>query len=259
MKVAFLGPEGTYTHQAVNQYFQDYEPVTCSSIKESVESADISVIPFENSLGGGVGEAIDILREKDLQVTGEVLVEIDHVLASKSSYEQVEKVRSHPQALTQCRKMIEDQGWTEIESSSTAKAAEEIEQKEAAICSRLAAELNNLEILEQSVQDRKSNTTRFLVIGGEDEEGSEKTSFVLEPGEDRPGLLGNMLSCFSGHGINLSYIQSRPTRDGLGKYYFYVEAEEETGSEKMNQAVECLQTYADVRNLGSYRKGERNV
>lgn len=219
----------------------------------------MAVIPFENSLGGGVGEAIDILREKDLQVTGEVLVKIDHVLASKNSIEEIEKVRSHPQALTQCRQMIQENGWEEVESSSTAKAAEEIKENEAAICSRLAAELNDLEILEESVQDEDSNTTRFLVIGGEKEKETEKTSFVLEPGEDRPGLLGSMLSCFSGHGINLSYIQSRPTRDGLGQYYFYVEAEESEDSEEMMDAVDCLETYADIKNLGSYRKGERNV
>ncbi|MFQ3275328.1 MAG: prephenate dehydratase [Candidatus Nanohaloarchaea archaeon] len=155
--------------------------------------------------------------------------------------------------------MIEENGWEEVESSSTAKAAEEIEENEAAICSRLAAELNDLEILRESVQDEKSNTTRFLVIGGEKETEPGKTSFVLEPGDDRPGLLGSMLSCFSGHGINLSYIQSRPTRDGLGEYYFYVEAEENENSESMEEAMRCLKTYADVKNLGSYRKGEKNV
>lgn len=259
MKVAFLGPRGTYTHQAADQYFSDYEEVTCSSIKESVESAETAVIPFENSLGGGVGEAIDILREKDLKVTGEVLVKIDHVLASKNSMEEIEKVRSHPQALSQCREMIEERGWDEIEASSTAKAAQEIEDREAAICSRLAAELNDLEILEKSVQDESSNTTRFLVIGGKEEDNPEKTSLVLEPGDDRPGLLGSMLSCFSGHGINLSYIQSRPTRDGLGEYYFYVEAEASESSTEFQKALKCLETYADVKNLGSYRKGERNV
>lgn len=224
-----------------------------------MESADIAVIPFENSLGGGVGEAIDILREKNLKVTGEVLVKIDHVLASKNSIEEIEKVRSHPQALTQCREMIQENGWEEVESSSTAKAAEEIKENEAAICSRLAAEINDLEILEESVQDEDSNITRFLVIGGEKEKETQKTSFVLEPGEDRPGLLGSMLSCFSGHGINLSYIQSRPTRGGLGQYYFYVEAEESEDSEEMMNAVDCLETYAEIKNLGSYRKGERNV
>lgn len=186
-------------------------------------------------------------------------MEIDHVLASRSSRKELEKVRSHPQALSQCREMIQQNGWEEVESSSTAKAAEEIEEGEAAICSRLAAELNDLDILEESVQDENSNTTRFLVIGGEKEENTGKTSIILEPGDDRPGLLGSMLSCFSGHGINLSYIQSRPTRNGLGEYYFYVEAEEGSDSEEFRDAIQCLETYADVKNLGSYTAGERNV
>ncbi|PSG98568.1 MAG: hypothetical protein BRC29_00385 [Nanohaloarchaea archaeon SW_7_43_1] len=259
MKVAFLGPEGTYTHQAVDQYFSDYQPFTCSSIEKSVESGHVSVIPFENSLGGGVGESIDLLREKNPGVTGEVLVEIDHVLASNYNIEDVKSVRSHPQALSQCREMIEDNDWEEIESSSTAKAGQEIEGNEAAICSGLAAELNNLEILEEHVQDEASNTTRFLVINGEKNQNPEKTSLVLEPGEDDPGVLSKMLSCFSDHKINLSYIQSRPTRDGLGDYYFYLEAEEPKGLGRFQKAMKCLETYADVKNLGSYRKGGRNL
>lgn len=255
MKVAFLGPEGTYTHQAVEKYFDDYEPVFCSTIRGSLESADTAVIPFENSLGGGVGEAIDLLREKELEVTGEIRVDIDHVLASKSGVEEVEKVVSHPQALSQCREIIEEYGWEEVESSSTAKAAQEVEENEAAICSRLAAELNELEVVEEDVQDDSSNTTRFLVINGKELEGG-KTSLIVEPGEDRPGLLHSMLSCFSGHGINLSYIQSRPTENGLGDYYFYLEAETDRSSEDYEKAVKCLETYADVKTLGSYGKGE---
>lgn len=255
MKVAFLGPEGTYTHQAVEKYFKDYEPVFCSTLKESLEAADTAVIPFENSLGGGVGEAIDLLREKELEVTGEIRVEIDHVLASETELEQIESVVSHPQALSQCREVIEENGWEEIEASSTAKAAQEAGEKQAAICSRLAAELNGLQVIDEDVQDRESNTTRFLLIGGEKLEG-EKTSLIIEPGEDRPGLLHSMLSCFSGHEINLSYIQSRPTKNGLGDYYFYLEAETDSHSEDYRRAVKCLETYAEVKTLGSYRKGE---
>lgn len=253
MKVAFLGPEGTYTHQAAEKYFESYQPVFCSTIRESLESADVSVIPFENSLGGGVGEAIDLLKEKDTAISGEVKIEIDHVLASNEKTRDIEKVVSHPQALSQCRTVIEKNGWEEVESSSTAKAAQEIGGGEAAICSRLAAELNELDIIETDIQDESSNTTRFMVVGGEETEG-EKTSLILEPGEDRPGLLHSMLSCFSDHEINLSYIQSRPTKNGLGDYYFYVEAETESGSEDYQSAVRCVEKHADVKTLGSYRR-----
>lgn len=258
MKVGFLGPKGTYTHQAVEQYFKDYEPVTCSSIQESVEKGDTAVIPFENSLGGGVGDAIDILREKNIQVTGEVLVNIEHVLASKKPKDEIKRVRSHPQALSQCRKIINQNQWEKAESSSTAKAAQELKEGEAAICSALAAEINDLNIIETDIQDEESNVTRFLVVNGEKTEKNEKTSIILEPGEDRPGLLANMLSCFSGHEINLSYIQSRPTRNRLGEYYFYVEAEADQNSEDFKDTLKCLQSYSKVKIVGSYRKGVLN-
>lgn len=256
MNVAVLGPEGTYTHLAAEKFFENYEPVFCSTLRESLESADRAVIPFENSLGGGVGEAIDLLREKDMSVTGEVRIKIDHVLASKNSIEEIEKVVSHPQALSQCRELVEEHDLEEVESSSTAKAAQEVGENEAAICSWLAAELNDLDIIEEDVQDEDSNTTRFLVIGGEKEEG-DKTSVILDPGKDRPGLLHSMLSCFAGHGINLSYIQSRPTKNGLGDYYFYIEAETDQKSQDYQDAKQCLETYADVNTLGSYRRSER--
>lgn len=253
MKVAFLGPEGTYTHQAAEKYFEDFEPVPCSSITEVFESeADKAVVPFENSLGGGVTDTLDLLREKDVNVSGEVRVEINHVLASKNqSLDEVETVRSHPQALSQCQKMIEREGWKEVESSSTAGAASEIGENEAAICSQLAAQLNDLNILEKSVQDTESNITRFLVLNGSSQKG-DKTSIILEPGDDRPGLLHSMLSCFAGHGINLSYIQSRPTRNELGEYFFFVEAEEDQESEELQNALKCLETYAEIKVLGSY-------
>jgi prephenate dehydratase len=255
LKVAFLGPKGTYTHQAVEKYFDSYEPVPCSTLRESLESAETAVIPFENSLGGGVGEAIDLLREKDVDVTGEIRVEIDHVLAAETDIEKIDKVVSHPQALSQCRQIIGEKGWEEVDSSSTAKAAQEIENGEAAICSRLAAEINGLEIVGEDIQDDRSNTTRFLVINGEQEPGG-KTSLIVEPGEDRPGLLHSMLSCFSGHEINLSYIQSRPTENGLGDYYFYLEAETDRNSDSYKRASQRLETYADVKTLGSYRAAE---
>jgi prephenate dehydratase len=255
VRVAFLGPKGTYTHQAVEDYFEDYEEVLCSSISEIIEAdADAAIIPFENSLGGGVGKSIDLLREKDVEVTGEHTVEIDHVLVSnEEDISEIERVRSHPQALSQCRELLKQKEWGEVESSSTAKAAEDISEGEAAICSSLAAELNDLNVLAEDIQDRKSNTTRFFILNNGREEG-EKSSLILEPGVDRTGLLESMLSCFSGHGINLAYIQSRPTRDGLGKYYFYVEAEADQEDENFQKAMECLQTYADVKLLGSYSR-----
>lgn len=257
MKVALLGPEGTYTHQAAEKYFENLEPVFCSTIKEVFDSGvDRKLVPIENSLGGGVTDTIDLLRQQNEEVSAEVKLPILHALVSKEDeISDVDVVISHPQALSQCRMFIEEHGFEKEESSSTAEAVENLEEGEAALASIIAAETNeDVRVLEENVQDDDSNVTRFFFLNGGSEKGG-KTSLVLEPGEDRPGLLESMLSCFSGHGINLAHIQSRPTREGLGKYYFYVEAETE-GGENLDKAKKCLETYAKVKDLGTYKEDD---
>ncbi|MFB6114685.1 MAG: prephenate dehydratase [Candidatus Nanohalobium sp.] len=256
MKVALLGPEGTYTHQAAEKYFEGLEPVFCSTIREVFESdTEAKLVPIENSLGGGVTDTIDLLREKDERISGEVVLPIQHALISdEENIEDVEKVVSHPQALAQCQEIINEHGWEQEESNSTAEAVEGLESGEAALASEIAAEINNKNILRKSVQDRDVNVTRFLVLNGEPDV-REKASLILEPGEDRPGLLHAMLSCFAGHEINLSHIQSRPTKEKLGEYYFYVEAQ--ASGEQLQKAVTALETYGEVQNLGEYRQAER--
>lgn len=252
-KVAFLGPKGSYTHLAAEEYFGNYQGIPCSTISEIIESdADAGVIPFENSLGGGVKESMDVLREENVEITGEHDIAINHMLVSKEeSISDIEKIKSHPQALEQCREFLKDKDWKKVEASSTAKAAENLEAGEAAIASKFAADLYDLNILEEKIQDTDSNRTRFLILdNGSDK--TEKTSLVVEPSEDRPGVLGSILSCFSGQSINLSYIQSRPTKEGLGNYYFYIEAEAGRDEERFQNALEDLESYADFKTLGSY-------
>lgn len=250
MKVAVLGPEGTYTHQAADSYFENAEYKFCSTIREVFDSdVETKFVPVENSLGGGVNDTLDLLKERDEIITAEIRLPIRHALISDSEMEKIEAVRSHPQALSQCRDFLDEKGWNQIEDSSTAAAVQNIGENEAAIGSEIAARLNGKSILETSIQDTDSNVTRFFVLNGSKSEG-EKSALILTPGEDRPGLLHAMLSCFSGHQINLTHIQSRPTREGLGHYYFYVECE--AAGEQLEKAVQCLETYASVRKLGSY-------
>ncbi len=255
-EVALLGPEGTYTHQAAEKYFDDLEPVFCSTIREVFKSeVERKLVPIENSLGGGVTDTVDLLREEEVSITAEVVLPIQHALISdEKSIEDIETVVSHPQALDQSQEIISDHGWTEEEASSTAGAVEEIEEGEAALASEIAAEINDKNILQRSVQDRDTNVTRFFVLNSEPDR-KEKTSLILEPGEDRPGILHAMLSCFAGQEINLSHIQSRPTKEGLGNYYFYVEAE--SAGERLELAKKCLETYGEVDDLGSYGKVEK--
>lgn len=254
MKIALLGPEGTYTHMAAEEMVgREYEFVFCRSVEDALERYN-SVIPFENSLAGTVGQAVDLLKERDNRyIVEEKVLDIDHVLASQEdNLEDVEEVVSHPKALGQCRDIISDHDWKEVESSSTARAAREIGEGQAAICSEKAAEINGLNILKRSVQDKRNNSTRFLRIGDEIVKEGSKTAMVLLPEGDRPGLLSSMLSCFSGHGVNLSYIQSRPRKNGLGNYFFFVEAEESLENTNLKKALRCLETYCDVEILGCY-------
>lgn len=256
MKVALLGPEGTYTHQAAEKYFKGLEPNFCSTIREVFESdTEAKLVPIENSLGGGVTDTIDLLREEEEKISGEAVLPIQHALISdEQNIEDVEKIISHPQALTQCQDIISENDWEKEESNSTAEAVEGLEPSEAALASEIAAEINGKNILRKSVQDRDVNVTRFLVLNRKPET-QEKSSLILEPGEDRPGLLHAMLSCFAGHEINLSHIQSRPTKEKLGEYYFYVEAQ--AAGEKLQKAVTALETYGEVQNLGEYRQAEK--
>lgn len=259
MQVALLGPEGTYTHQAADRYFSAFDPVFRSTPGEIFDAdADAAVIAFENSLGGGVEGMIDLLRERDVSITGEVVLEIEHCLLSpESDVDAVHTVRSHPQALTQCASLIEERGWETVESSSTARAASEVGPGEAAIASALAGEIHGLHVLDEGIQDTESNATRFLILDGPTDGTNDKTSLVLDPSADRPGLLHSMLGCFSGHGINLSHVQSRPTKRELGDYYFYLEAEVDSESDAFGLARQCLETYAEVNVLGSYPGAER--
>ncbi len=254
MRVALLGPEGTYTHQAAKKYFGEFEPDFCSTIREVFESeTDTKFVPVENSLGGGVSDTIDLLRKNGNKITAEVVLPINHALISKSGLEEIETIKSHPQALAQSEEIISKHKWEKVETDSTAKAVQEIQEGEAALASEIAAEINEMPIVQTAVQDTETNTTRFFVLNGEPEP-QEKASLILEPGEDRPGLLHSMLSCFAGHQINLSHIQSRPTKKGLGEYFFYVEAE--AADERLDKAVQCLETYGDIKLLGNYSEVE---
>lgn len=256
MKVALLGPKGTYTHQAAEKHFENLEPQFCSSIKEVFRSeTETKFIPVENSLGGRVTDTIDLLREHDEKITGEIQLQINHALISDENLEDIEKIKSHPQALSQCQEIIEKHGWEKEETSSTASAVEDLEKGEAALASEVSAKIFDKDVIEKSVQDIDSNITRFFVLNGNPSQ-REKTSLILEPGEDRPGLLHAMLSCFAGHQINLSHIQSRPTKQKLGEYYFYVEAE--TANKDLENAVKCLKTYAKVKQLGRYGVQKQN-
>lgn len=256
MDVAVLGPAGTYTHAAAERYFDEYDPRFESTLA-AVFDADVpAVVPFENSIEGSVTETIDRLRTGGRRVTGEVVVPVEHCLITADDG-PIETVRSHPQALAQCRGFVDENGYNTEETASTAAAVEGLAPGQAAIASKLAGTARGLTVRAESIQDVDTNVTRFYVLDGPADPG-EKTSLLLDPREDRPGLLHSMLGCFSGHDVNLEYVQSRPAGDELGTYVFYVEAGVSEAAERFRLARQCLETYTDVEVLGSYRPADRN-
>lgn len=251
MKVAVLGPEGTFTNQAADKYFSEYEAVFYPSLVDIFNSnINLKIIPFENSLGGSVDQAIDLLKESNNMIIGEQVIEINLCLSSNSHLTNIKRIYSHPKAFGQCQKLLSKHDWDTIEVSSTAKAAKLIKSNEAAIASKLASKQNKLTILKEDIQDEES-LTRFIILKDE-YRGGNKTSFILEPDDDYPGLLKDILTCFADRNVNLSYIQSRPTKNKLGEYYFYIEAEISRDTDKFDEVISSLKNFTKVKIVGSY-------
>ncbi|MFQ6672352.1 MAG: prephenate dehydratase, partial [Candidatus Tectimicrobiota bacterium] len=265
LTVAYLGPRATFTHQACLQQFglsTRYQPF--NSIQEVFEEVErdrvqYGVIPIENSIEGVVNHTLDMFVDSSLLICGEVSLEISHnLLAQTDDLAAVTKIYSHPHAIAQCR------GWLEnhlpsipvYEVSSTAKAAEMVldEPTAAAIASEAAAHIYGLKIVKKRIEDNLDNVTRFLVIGKTPAKrsGDDKTS-VLFSIKDRVGALYAMLEPFASHGINLTKIESRPSRTKVWEYLFFVDleghVEDATVDEALNQLAErCM----FLKVLGSY-------
>jgi prephenate dehydratase len=239
MRVAFLGPAGTFGEIAALRHAPDGELIPLPShagVAAAVASgmADEGVLPVENSVEGSVNETLDILiHDSELRIRGELVVPIEQCLLVRPGMraEEVRVIYSHPQALGQCRAFLERCfPKARLEASlSTAAAVQEIFAHEdaAAIASARAAELHGAAVLARSIQDRRSNVTRFVVLGATDAppSGRDKTSFAFTTQHDRPGTLVNVLNEFAGAGLNLTKIESRPSKSALGVYIFLVDFE----------------------------------
>lgn len=273
-RVAFLGPEGTFTHHAVKRHFGASAPaLPCGSIAAvfaEVErgSAEFGVVPVENSSEGIVSHTLDSFVESTLEIHGEVAVAVDHCLVAHTGVGEsaIDRVYSHPQALAQCR------AWLSrnlpraqlIECSSTADAARRAAEdlSSAAIASELAARLSGLAVLRQSLQDAAHNVTRFLVLGrGESPwrapsgEGHDKTTVLLVLG-DRPGDLFEALRPLTEERVNLTRIESRPSRRRPWEYVFFLDLEGHRAEPHLGRALTRLAEGRTVRVLGSYRKAD---
>jgi prephenate dehydratase len=274
VRIAYLGPAGTFTEDALGEATPaaEFEPLRTATIHDAIVAveageADRALVPYENSIEGSVRGTLDTLAFDAGKVT--IVGEYDypvraHLIAKEAiELEAIEAVLSHQQPLAQCARFLREQlAGIELRSvSSTAAAVRMVAESVrpwAAIGSRAAAELYGCTIVREGIQDEADNVTRFVWIApeGTEPEGSGpwKTSLVFsELGEDHPGALVNALGEFSSRSINLSRIESRPLRSGLGRYMFFCDLEGAAGDPAVAEAIGELRGKAEsVRVLGSY-------
>ncbi|MHB9004392.1 MAG: prephenate dehydratase [Coriobacteriia bacterium] len=274
-RYAFLGPKGTHSHEALLAYAgSDVDAAPVATIQEvfgAVErgKADLGVVPIENSVEGSVNATLDsLVFESDLEIQAEVVRDIHHVLcvAPGIALTDITQIASHPQALAQSRRWLTEHllGRPEIAATSTAEAVRIAvsEPGVAAIGSKFAAELYGAEILQPAIEDYAGNQTRFLVVGRgiHDRTGDDKTSLALFMKADRPGTLHMILSEFAFGQINLTKIQSRPTRKALGEYMFFIDLAGHVEDENVRLALDCLRLkLRNVKVLGSYPRAAAGV
>lgn len=266
LKIAYLGPEGTWTHQAAIKKFGhsvDYLPQgNFADVFDQVarRKASYGVVPIENSTEGAVSHTLDLFVDSPLHICAQILLRIEHGLMAAIPREQIRTLYSHPQVFGQCRNWIHKHfpHADLVEVSSTTKAAEIARDRAgegaAALGGALAAEILGLPMLDAAIQDRATNTTRFLVIGEKTcpPTGNDRTS-ILFAIHDRPGSLVNALKAFDEFHINLSKIESRPSKRRDWEYIFYVDlAGHCEDSQVADALVELDKHCALVKLLGSY-------
>jgi prephenate dehydratase len=268
-RLAFLGPPGTFSEEAALKYAPDAQAVpmaTITAVVSAIESgmAGEGIVPIENSLEGSVPETLDLLvhSPRALSIRRELILPIDHYLLTRpgTRAEEVRLVYAHPQALGQCRGFVErcfPKATVEAALSNSA-AVEEMMAADnaAAIGTRRAAEIYGAEVLAKGIQDRNPNVTRFVVLAREDHEptGDDRTSLAMGFAvEDRPGLLVGALQAFSDRGINLSKIESRPSKEKLGTYIFLIDVDGHRTDKPLAEALAHIeQASSFFRVLGSY-------
>jgi chorismate mutase/prephenate dehydratase len=265
LKIAYLGPEGTFTQQAVYRHFghsvQALGHPAIETVFEQVQGAeaDFGVVPIENSTQGVVSHTLDMFLEFDLKICGEVEMRIHHnLLTQAASLVGIERVYAHQQSLSQCKAWLRRNlpGVETLPVSSNAEAARRVRSapEAAAIASQSAAEIYGVPVLFSNIEDYPDNTTRFLVIGRQlfSPSGDDKTTLLLA-GDEGPGLLYTLLEPLARHRVNMNRIESRPSRLGAWKYVFFVDVDGHADEEPLKTALQALAKRGDqARVLGSY-------
>ena len=265
MRIAFLGPEGTYTHDAALKHF-GHSVITVShnaidEIFRDVEAgfSHYGVVPIENSTEGVVDHTLDMFLSSPLQISGEVELRIHHCLLAKGDkLEGIKTVYAHQQALAQCREWLDehlkDVPRIAVNSNATAARMAADDASVVAIASKAAAELYELNTLACNIEDEPDNTTRFLIIGRESPapSGRDKTSLLVST-PNRPGGLNDLLKPLADARISMTRIESRPSRRAMWEYVFFIDIEGHKDDENVSAALKVLGDTASIlKVLGSY-------
>lgn len=265
-QIGYLGPEGTFSHEAVLNYVDEDSKIVpfdnILHIFESVEQGDIdeAVVPIENSTEGSVLVTLDALTYFDLNIVKELELPIKHnLLAQKgSSIEDITVICSHQQALAQCRKYLNKLNKQVHAMSSTATAARYVTELSSAavIGNEILSQKYNLEIIASNIQDYDNNLTRFVVISKSFQEeitGNDKTSIVISLKGDKPGGLYEILRVFAEEDINLTKIESRPSKKGMGNYLFFIDMQGHRNESHINKTLSVIESEVSmIKILGSY-------
>ena len=264
MKIGYLGPVGSYSYEAANKYKKQddilKESKNIEKVIQDLENGvtDICIVPIENAIHGAVIDTMDtILETKDVNIIDEIIVDVHHMLMSKTKDSTIAKIYSHTQALEQCKNYLSEK-YSDVEKipvSSTSFAAS-LAQKEsdtACICNEACKDIYGLEIISDNIQDMKDNKTKFIVLSkSKNERETKKTSLVFST-KDEPGALYKILGMFSVAEINLTKIESRPAKTKLGEYIFFVDLEGDEKDPKISIALDNISKYCnEFRILGSY-------
>ena len=275
-KVAFQGERGAYGEMATLQYFPDVKLLPLKSFQDVFDAAETGkveyiVVPLENSIEGSINEIYDLLLQTKMNIVGEIYQRVRHCLIANRGTKMIRYVHSHPQALAQCRAYLQNKGLKPVPTYDTAGAAKMIKENKmadsAAIASKRAAELYDMEILDEGIEDRKNNYTRFFVLSPKKKKSgksdphdigghSHKTSIIFSV-RHVPGALFGILGEFAIRKINLTKIESRPTKETPWEYNFYVDFEGHLQNKPVHEALLSIKPKTSyIKILGSYKKAE---
>lgn len=264
MKIGYLGPIGSYSYEASQKYMQkedelvEYSKIT--SVIEALEKGKIDkcIVPLENAIHGSVLDTMDsIAQYSDMYIIDELILDINHMLMAKTKDTSIARIYSHPQALAQCRKFL-NENYSNVEQvavSSTSYAAylASKESDTACICNFSCKDLYDLELIAENIEDIDGNQTKFIVLSkSKNTRTTNKTSIIFST-KDEPGALYKILGIFSMAEINLTKIESRPAKTRLGEYLFFVDLEGDEKDEKIAQTLKNIESFCEeFRVLGSY-------